>query len=92
MESFRDYFKNKMNDTGFRTVYDAECHVCANTMGIFEKADREKIPLARLAREVDAELPELEALRDADHCDPRLAVRLCRRLGIRQPDDCPRLG
>ena len=59
-----------MKDAGFKTLYEAECNVCANTMGIFEKADLENMSMASLARDVNATPEELEALRDADRCDP----------------------
>jgi hypothetical protein len=59
-------------------------------MAIFEKVDCEHISMAALARDVKTEVAALEALRDADHCDPGLVIRLCRHLGLPEPDVCPR--
>lgn len=91
MQPFDRYFREKMKDGAFRALYDAECNVCANTMRIFEKAELDNISLDRLAGEVNAAPEDLEALRDADHCDPHLVIRLCRRLGLAVPEHCPRL-
>ena len=90
MQPFDRYFRDKMKDSAFKALYEAECHVCATTMEIVAKAEIETISLTDLARDVNADPQELEMLRDADHCNPDLVVRLCRRLGLREPASCPR--
>lgn len=90
MQPFDRYFREKMKDSAFKALYEAECHVCATTMEIFAKVEMENISLTNLAREVNADPHEMEMLRDADHCNPHLVVRLCRRLGLRVPEACPR--
>ena len=91
MQSFENYFEEKMKNTEFKAFYETECHVCANTMGIFEKADRESISTHCLARAAGADPARLIALRDAEHCDPGLVIRLCHHLGLQAPRDCPKL-
>ena len=90
MQPFDRYFRDKMKDSAFKALYEAECHVCATTMEIIAKAETENISLTDLARDVSADPQELEMLRDADHCNPHLVVLLCRRLGLREPASCPR--
>ena len=80
MQPFDCYFKSKMKDAEFKSLYEAECNVCAKTMEIFGKVDCENISMSGLARDVNPDPAALEALRDADHCDPHLVIRLCRRL------------
>jgi hypothetical protein len=92
MQSFDRYFKKKMENSGFKTLYEAECNVCANTMEIFQKAEIEHISMNCLASEVDTDPEKIDALRDADHCDPYLVIRLCRHLGLREPENCPKLN
>lgn len=91
MQLFDGYFKDKMKDAGFKALYDQECNVCRNTVGIFEKAAGEGVSMTALAAEVDSSPEALEALRDADCCDPRLVIRLCRRFGLPVPESCPKL-
>ena len=92
MQPFERYFDNKMKDNGFKAYYEAQCHVCANTMWIFEKAAHEEISMTALAKQAGTTPEALAALRDADHCDPRLVIRLCRQLGLQEPANCPRLA
>ena len=91
MQPFDRYFQEKMQNPEFRAFYEAECHVCANTVGIFAKAEVDGISLTVLAEMVDTTAASLAALRDAEHCDPRLVIRLCRQLGLQAPQACPRL-
>ena len=91
MQPFERYFRDKMKDHRFKTYYEAECHVCANTMEIFARAAHEEISIAALAEQANTTPEALVALRDADHCDPRLVSRLCHQLGLQPPKNCPRL-
>ena len=91
MQPFERYFRDKMKDSRFKTYYEAECHVCTNTMGIFARATHEEISIAALAKQANTTPEALVALRDADHCDPRLVIRLCGQLGLQAPENCPRL-
>lgn len=91
MQPFDRYFQEKMQNTEFRAFYEAECHVCANTVEIFAKAEAEGISLTALAEMVDTTEASLAGLRDADHCAPRLVIRLCRHLGLQEPQNCARL-
>lgn len=92
MKQFSRYFRNKMKDTDFKTLYEMECNVCAQTMRIFEKADLEKISISSLASAIEADAADLEALRDADKCDLNMVLRLCRHLGLPTPNNCPKLN
>lgn len=91
MQPFDRYFQKKMQNAEFRAFYETECHVCANTVGIFAKAEADGISLTTLAEMVDTTAASLAGLRDADHCDPQLVIRLCRQLGMQEPQVCPRL-
>lgn len=92
MQHFEHYFQSKMEDPAFRALYEKECHVCAKTMQIFAKTQQEKIALTHLAEVMGVTVERLEALRDADDCDPELVVRLCRHLELAIPESCPRRG
>ena len=81
-----------MKDSGFHSLYETECHVCANTMEIFEKAQLNNLCIETLARDIGATTEELEALQDADHCDPHLVIHLSRRLGLQPPESCPKIN
>lgn len=88
MKTFDRYFQDKMKDAEFKALYETECNVCANTMRIFEKADREHITIATLANAVNAAPEDVAALRDADRCDPGLVIRLCHTLELEAPKFC----
>lgn len=90
MKRFDRYFQRKMKDPVFKALYEEECHVCAKTMQIFAKTQQENIALVHLADLMGVTVDRLEALRDADECDPELVVRLCRHLGLAVPESCPR--
>jgi hypothetical protein len=79
-----------MNDASFREFFEKECHVCANTVSIFEKMDRDRLSIETVASLLQADPQSLQKLRDADYCDPELVVRLCRQLELPIPQDCPR--
>ena len=90
MQPFRRYFQDRMQDAGFKAFYDRECHVCAKTVQIFAHAEEKGMSLALLAESVGVGLEDLEALRDADRCDPAMVIHLCRHLGLPAPESCPR--
>lgn len=90
MQRFDDYFNGKMKNPAFRAMYEQECHVCAKTMQIFATTDQNGISLAHLAKATGAHIDAVQALRDADACDPDLVIRICRHLGLSTPQDCPR--
>lgn len=92
MQRFDRYVEGKMKDTAFKALYERECHVCAKTVQIFAKTEQDGISLTRLAEAAGVDMAALEALRDADCCDPAVVIHLCRHLGLPAPDRCPRLG
>ena len=91
MQPFDRYFRDKMKDADFKALYDDQCCVCANTVAIFEKMEAEKISMSALAEDVESDPEQLHRLRDADHCNPHLVIRLCRRLGLHVPESCSKL-
>lgn len=91
MQTFKRYFRQKTGAQSFKAFYDHECHVCANTVRIFEKLERDHLDLAQVATELGVQPADLRSLRDADYCDPRLVIQLCRHLGLEPPESCPRL-
>ena len=90
MRKFRPYFHEKMEDASFREFFERECHVCSNTLMIFEKMDRDNLSIEDAALLLRTDSPSLQKLRDADYCDPDLVVRLCRQLELPLPLHCPR--
>ena len=90
MQHFKHYLKDKLDDPSFRELFDRECHVCCNTLGIFQKMNREKLSIEKMAAILDTDPRSLQLLQDADYCDPELVVRLCRKLDLPPPEDCPR--
>lgn len=91
MQSFDRYFRSKMQDRRFCALYEAECHVCANTVRIFERVERDGLSLSALARIAAVDTQALTALRDAERCDPHVVMRLCRHLRLPVPRHCPKL-
>ena len=92
MQPFDRYFQDKMKDADFKALYEDRCSVCAKTMAIFEKMEASNISLPALSESIDADPEQLYQLRDADHCNPGLVVRLCRQLGLQEPTSCPKLN
>ncbi len=91
MQTFKSFFDRKVCDSTFKDLYDCECNVCKYTVRIFECIDTRDIDMAHLAAEVGSDLAAVQALKDADACDPRLVIALCRHLGIDAPPACPKL-
>ena len=89
MQHFRQYFKDKLNNLSFRELYEKECHVCRNTLRIFEKMTGENLSIEKMAAVLGADFRSLQLLQDADYCDPELVVRLCRELDLPVPESCP---
>jgi len=92
LKKFRPYFREKMKDASFREFFEKECHVCSNTLMIFEKMDRANLSIEDVASVLRTDPQSLQELRDADYCDPELVIRLCRQLELPLPRDCPRKG
>lgn len=92
MQTFKTFFDRKVCDSAFKALYDCECNVCKYTVRIFEHIDARDIDMAVLADEVGSELAALQALKDADACDPLLVIALCGQLGIEAPPACPKLS
>jgi hypothetical protein len=90
LKKFRLYFHDKMTDAPFREFYERECHVCPNTLRIFEKMDRDHLSIEEVASFLQTDPQCLQKLLDADYCDPDLVVRLCRQLELPVPCNCPR--
>jgi predicted DCC family thiol-disulfide oxidoreductase YuxK len=79
-----------MSDASFREFFEKECHVCSNTVRIFEKMDRDRLSIETVASILQVDPQSLQKLMDADYCDPELVIRLCRQLDLPIPQDCPR--
>jgi predicted DCC family thiol-disulfide oxidoreductase YuxK len=79
-----------MIDVSFREFFEKECHVCSNTVRIFEKMDRDRLSIEAVASLLQVDPQSLQKLMDADYCDPELVIRLCRQLDLPIPQDCPR--
>lgn len=92
MHTFKDYRAGKLRDKAFRALYERECHVCRVTVRIFETLEDEGISLAEVATALGVAEKDLQALKDADRCDPGLVVRLCRHLQLDPPEACPRMS
>ena len=90
MQHFKHFLKDKLRDPSFRDLFDRECHVCRNTLRIFQKMSREKCSMEKMAATLDVDTQSLQLLRDADYCDPDIVVRLCRELDLPLPEECPR--
>jgi hypothetical protein len=79
-----------MSDASFQEFFEKECHICSNTVRIFEQMDRDRLSIETVASLLQADAQALQKLRAADYCDPELVVRLCRQLELPIPQDCPR--
>ena len=90
MQHFKHYFKMKLEDPSFRESFELECHVCRNTIGIFQRMAEKKISIEEMAMILKVGPKSLCELRDADYCDPDLVVRLCHKLDLSPPEACPR--
>lgn len=91
MRQYRHYFSKKLDDAEFCDLFEKECHVCACTVKIFEKMTTQNNCVEDLAEAVQSEPAEVRALMDADYCNPKLVVRLCRHLDVPLPSACPRM-
>jgi hypothetical protein len=91
MQTFKHLFRDKTSNLDFKTLYEAECHVCGHTMRIFEKVEALGMDLEQLAADAEMEVNALQELRDADWCNPHQVIALCRHLDLKPPLACPRL-
>lgn len=91
MRHFRHYCRDKLATPEFRELFDEECHVCRFTIRIFEEMDRRGVSVAHTADQLQTNPEEIQRLMDADYCDPRLTIRLCRHFGLPAPNTCSRL-
>jgi hypothetical protein len=89
--SFKALSEEMLGDPDFQALYEGECNVCTSTMRIFARLHAEKQDCTELARALGVGHAALTALEDAEHCDPHLAIRLCRHLNLPIPENCPRL-
>jgi hypothetical protein len=90
MQTFKKLFKAKTGCQEFKALYQKECHVCIHTLRIFEQVDIRKIALEHLADAVQVDIAALQALKDAEYCDPSLVAALCQYLDLEKPGSCPR--
>lgn len=90
MQSLDAYRRRRLNQRAFRQLYERECHICRHTVGIFKQMLSRGESPEKLAAATETGLADVIALMEAEHCDPDLAVRLCRHLGIEVPPACPR--
>ena len=91
MQTFRQFFREKREDPAFCALYEQECNVCARTVRIFEKIEKAGISIDRLAEDLDLDPNALIALKEADHCNPRMVITLCHHLSLDAPQSCPKL-
>lgn len=89
MQTFRGLLKKKLDDADFKSVFDANCSICRHTVAVFAKLHEEKIPLEKLAGELGIDGQVLRDLEEADRCDPKVVILLCRHLGLPVPEACP---
>ena len=92
MKTFRSLFDEKLNDPAFKTTFERECHVCANTVRIFQTALENGVTHEQLAEKLNVRPDQIQDLADADHCDPPLVARLCKHLDLPAPQNCPRMA
>ena len=90
MQTFRRLCREMLRDPAFEACYRRECHVCPCTVRIAEALDANPGALQNAAAAVSAAPEAVQALVDADHCDPALTIRLCRHLNLPVPENCPR--
>lgn len=91
MMTFKELFRQKMRDPAFAALYAQECNVCRYTVKLFEKIESQGIELATIASDLNVDTAALQKLKEADQCDPRLVIALCRRLDLDAPPNCPKL-
>lgn len=90
MKTFRQFFREKTSHATFKELYDRECNVCKFTVRIFERMAALDIDTAQLAEDLEIRAADLTSLKEADSCDPRMVIRLCRHLGLVGPKSCPK--
>jgi hypothetical protein len=91
MRTLEGLRRRLFQDPGFPECFRDECHVCRHTLAIFARLHAEGPAPAELAAELALDPTDLQALADADRCDPRQVIRICRHLGLPPPERCPRL-
>ena len=92
MQTLRTFCRGMLSDPAFEDFYRRECHVCPCTVRIAEAFDAAPAALQNAAAAVGAAPDAVQALVDADHCDPALTARLCRHLNLPVPENCPRMS
>jgi len=92
MQSFRAFFNELLEDSDFKNFYEKECHICSNTIRIFATLFEESMSLESLGRQLGLDVVGLRLLLDGDYCDPHVVAKVCRHLGLRVPDNCPRMS
>ena len=91
MQTFRALYKDFVEDPDFKDLYEKECHICSNTMGIFARLFEENITLEFVAEHLNLKIEDLRMLLFGDYCDPRMVIALCRYLDMHVPENCPRM-
>jgi len=91
VKTFKTFKKRKLDDSEFKCLFDQECNVCHTTMKIFQKMERKNISIEELAGILDVRVQNILELKDADHCDAHLVIRICRHLNLELPISCPKL-
>lgn len=79
---FKELKAKRLREPGFKALYDRECHICANTMAVVSQCLEMGDGLTEVLADLEIPVASFEALRDGDHCDPRIVARLCDHLGM----------
>jgi len=92
---FKKIVEDKMGDTGFRTVFEKECHICSTTVRVIADLEERKSELSEILATLGISRQAYEDLKDAESCDPRMVQKLCQYLGFTDPElfeNCRRLN
>ena len=91
---FKDLVQDKMEDDGFKTLYDRECHICALTVKLVAKLDKDPGQLNAVLKQAGMTDDQWQVFKSGDRCHPEIVFKICQVLGMDaevEMMECPRL-
>ena len=85
---FRSYLERLCSAPEFKDEYDRHCTVCSRTAAIVNGMQAKGISIEDMAQRTGIAVDNLRKLESADWCTFEDVKKLCKELGIEEPDSC----
>ncbi len=82
------YLDHRCSEPEFKDEYDRHCNICSNTVAIISKMQELGITVEEMSRRTGVATENLLKLETADWCSYSDVRKLCRALGLREPQGC----